>query len=157
MQIFRKMVNDCLSGVQETLDTYNVRHDRWDFESELGWEVCLSLSLDFFLFLSLSLVVVCTALLTGLAPIPVVPDLQTAQRSLSLSLSLPLSLCPGLTASPQGSNDRVLSVIKDSPYFVPQTPTQGGYLDLARFIADQGMATGKRVRALSLCLSVCLG
>ena len=38
IKIFRKMVIDCLSGVQETLDTYNVRHDAFDFESELGWE-----------------------------------------------------------------------------------------------------------------------
>jgi arginyl-tRNA synthetase len=32
------MVINCLSGVQQTLDTYNVRHDTFDFESELGWE-----------------------------------------------------------------------------------------------------------------------
>ena len=52
------MVTDCLSGVQETLNTcvpsallalphavadplprsYAVRHDQFDFESELGWE-----------------------------------------------------------------------------------------------------------------------
>ena len=32
------MVINCLSGVQQTLDTYNVRHDQFDFESELGWE-----------------------------------------------------------------------------------------------------------------------
>lgn len=38
IRIFRKMVTDCLSGVQETLNTYNVRHDCFDFESELGWE-----------------------------------------------------------------------------------------------------------------------
>ena len=38
VKIFRKMVVDCLTGVQETLETYNVRHDRFDFESELGWE-----------------------------------------------------------------------------------------------------------------------
>lgn len=38
IKIFRKMVIDCLSGVQETLETYNVRHDAFDFESELGWE-----------------------------------------------------------------------------------------------------------------------
>ncbi|QDZ25545.1 arginine--tRNA ligase [Chloropicon primus] len=38
IRIFRKMVIDCLSGVQETLETYNVRHDAFDFESELGWE-----------------------------------------------------------------------------------------------------------------------
>jgi arginyl-tRNA synthetase len=37
VKIFRAMVN-CLSGVQQTLDTYNVRHDSFDFESELGWE-----------------------------------------------------------------------------------------------------------------------
>jgi arginyl-tRNA synthetase len=38
IKIFRKMVTDCLSGVQETLNTYNVKHDNFDFESELGWE-----------------------------------------------------------------------------------------------------------------------
>ena len=32
------MVINCLSGVQQTLDTYNVKHDIFDFESELGWE-----------------------------------------------------------------------------------------------------------------------
>ena len=32
------MVINCLSGVQQTLDTYNVHHDQFDFESELGWE-----------------------------------------------------------------------------------------------------------------------
>lgn len=39
VKIFRRMVMDSLSGIQETLDTYRVRHDIWDFESELGWEV----------------------------------------------------------------------------------------------------------------------
>ena len=38
IEIFRKMVCDCLTGVQETLSTYGVQHDRFDFESELGWE-----------------------------------------------------------------------------------------------------------------------
>jgi len=38
VKIFRAMVINCLSGVQQTLDTYNVRHDVFDFESELGWE-----------------------------------------------------------------------------------------------------------------------
>jgi len=38
VKIFRGMVVNCLSGVQQTLDTYNVRHDAFDFESELGWE-----------------------------------------------------------------------------------------------------------------------
>ena len=38
IRIFRKMVTDCLSGIQETLNTYNVRHDVFDFESEFGWE-----------------------------------------------------------------------------------------------------------------------
>ena len=38
VKIFREMVINCLSGVQQTLDTYNVRHDQFDFESELGWE-----------------------------------------------------------------------------------------------------------------------
>jgi len=38
VKLFRAMVCNCLSGVQQTLDTYNVRHDFFDFESELGWE-----------------------------------------------------------------------------------------------------------------------
>merc|ERR1719498_1291247 len=38
IKIFRKMVVDCLTGVQQTLSTYGVQHDRFDFESELGWE-----------------------------------------------------------------------------------------------------------------------
>ena len=38
MKIFRKMVCDCLTGVQTTLSTYGVQHDQFDFESELGWE-----------------------------------------------------------------------------------------------------------------------
>jgi len=31
IKIFRKMVCDCLTGVQETLSTYGVQHDRFDF------------------------------------------------------------------------------------------------------------------------------
>lgn len=38
VRIFRKMVTDCLTGVQDTLNTYNIQHNRFDFESELGWE-----------------------------------------------------------------------------------------------------------------------
>eukprot|EP00227_Mantoniella_beaufortii_P005309 CAMPEP_0197614138 /NCGR_PEP_ID=MMETSP1326-20131121/59372_1 /TAXON_ID=1155430 /ORGANISM="Genus nov. species nov., Strain RCC2288" /LENGTH=718 /DNA_ID=CAMNT_0043183007 /DNA_START=37 /DNA_END=2193 /DNA_ORIENTATION=- len=38
IKIFRKMVVDCLTGVQQTLSTYGVQHDQFDFESELGWE-----------------------------------------------------------------------------------------------------------------------
>ena len=38
MENFRAMVTSCLSGAQITLDTYNVKHDKFDFESELGWE-----------------------------------------------------------------------------------------------------------------------
>jgi arginyl-tRNA synthetase len=38
VEILRKMVVADLSGMQETLDTYNIRHDAFDFESELGWE-----------------------------------------------------------------------------------------------------------------------
>eukprot|EP00899_Mesostigma_viride_P017491 jgi/Mesvir1/25743/Mv01924-RA.2 len=38
IKVFRKMVADCLGGVQQTLDIYGVRHTRWDYESELGWE-----------------------------------------------------------------------------------------------------------------------
>ena len=86
IKIFRKMVVDCLTGVQQTLSTYNVQHDMFDFESELGWE---------------------------------------------------------------GSNDKVLEIMKNSDYFVPQTQCneagvpQGAYLDMSSFIADQGLKTGK--------------
>ncbi len=37
VKIFRKMVTDCLAGCQATLDIYGIKHDRFDFESELGW------------------------------------------------------------------------------------------------------------------------
>ena len=86
IKIFRKMVVDCLTGVQQTLSTYGVQHDRFDFESELGWE---------------------------------------------------------------GSNDKVLEIMKNSDYYVPQTQCndkgvpQGAYLDMSGFIADQGLKTGK--------------
>ena len=86
IKIFRKMVVDCLTGVQQTLSTYGVQHDVFDFESELGWE---------------------------------------------------------------GSNDKVLEIMKNSDYYVPQTQCndagvpQGAYLDMAGFIADQGYKTGK--------------
>ena len=86
IKIFRKMVVDCLTGVQQTLSTYGVQHDRFDFESELGWE---------------------------------------------------------------GSNDKVLEIMKNSDYYVPQTQCnekgvpQGAYLDMAGFIADQGYKMGK--------------
>jgi len=86
IKIFRKMVVDCLTGVQQTLSTYNVQHDVFDFESELGWE---------------------------------------------------------------GSNDKVLEIMKNSDYFVPQTQKneqgvpQGAYLDMASFITDQGLKLGK--------------
>ncbi|KAJ5078040.1 arginine-tRNA ligase [Anaeramoeba ignava] len=36
--LFRKMTNDCLSGIQKTLDRFDVHHDLFDYESELGWE-----------------------------------------------------------------------------------------------------------------------
>ena len=83
----RKMVTDCLSGVTETLNTYGVRHDSFDFESELGWE---------------------------------------------------------------GSNDKVLEIIRSSPYYVPETQCneegvpQGSYLNMTKFIADQKLPTGKK-------------
>jgi hypothetical protein len=70
---------------QETLETYGVRHDQFDFESELGWE---------------------------------------------------------------GSNDKFLTIMKNSPYFVPQTYSnaqgmpQGAYFDFTKFISDQGFPTG---------------
>lgn len=86
VEIFRNMVVNCLSGVQKTLDTYNIHHDVFDFESELGWE---------------------------------------------------------------GSNDRVMSVMKASPYFVPATQAndkgvpEGGYLALRDYIQDKGFKVGK--------------
>ena len=86
IKIFRKMVVDCLTGVQETLSTYGVQHDRFDFESELGWE---------------------------------------------------------------GSNDKVLAIMKNSDYYVPQTQcnaqgvAQGAHLDMTGFIQDFGFKTGK--------------
>lgn len=33
-----KPIIEPITVAQETLNTYNVRHDRFDFESELGWE-----------------------------------------------------------------------------------------------------------------------
>lgn len=36
--IIRQMTNSTLTGIQQTLDTYNVHHDRFDFESEISWE-----------------------------------------------------------------------------------------------------------------------
>jgi hypothetical protein len=63
-----------------------VRHDSFDFESELGWE---------------------------------------------------------------GSNEKVMAIMKGSDYFVAPTQSnaagvpQGGYLDMAAFIAEQGFKTGK--------------
>ena len=33
------MVLADLSGIQQTLDLYGIKHDTFDFESELGWEV----------------------------------------------------------------------------------------------------------------------
>eukprot|EP01096_Ripella_sp_DP13-Kostka_P002077 TRINITY_DN12756_c0_g4_i1.p1 TRINITY_DN12756_c0_g4~~TRINITY_DN12756_c0_g4_i1.p1 ORF type:complete len:752 (+),score=434.69 TRINITY_DN12756_c0_g4_i1:52-2256(+) len=86
VEIFRNMVSNCLSGVQKTLDTYNIKHDVFDFESELGWE---------------------------------------------------------------GSNDRVMEVMKASPYFVPATEAndkgvpEGGYLALKDYIQDKGFKLGK--------------
>ena len=41
VKMYRKLVCDCLSGMQETLDTYGIQHDLFDFESELAWEVLL--------------------------------------------------------------------------------------------------------------------
>jgi len=87
VKIFRKMVISDLSGMQETLDTYNIRHDKFDFESELGWE---------------------------------------------------------------GSNDRVSTIMKASPYFIPPTQCndkgvpEGGYFNLDQFIKDRKLPQGKR-------------
>jgi len=38
VRIIRKMTNDTLRGCQQTLDTYGVKHDRFDFESEISWD-----------------------------------------------------------------------------------------------------------------------
>ena len=103
--IFRKMVTDCLSGVQETLNTYNVKHDMFDFESELG-----------------------------------------ASPALACRSSSRLRGCFLCTknAGWEGSNDKVLKIMRNSDYFVPPTQCneagvpQGGYLDMTQFIADQG-------------------
>eukprot|EP00708_Paratrimastix_pyriformis_P002214 GAFH01000955.1.p2 GENE.GAFH01000955.1~~GAFH01000955.1.p2 ORF type:complete len:736 (-),score=385.89 GAFH01000955.1:67-2121(-) len=46
VKLYRKMTCDCLSGNQETLDTYDVRHDRFDYESELSWEGSSAAVLD---------------------------------------------------------------------------------------------------------------
>ena len=87
IKIFRHMVIDCLSGVQQTLSVYGVQHDQFDFESELGWE---------------------------------------------------------------GSNKKVLDIMCSSDYFTPPTQCnekgvpQGGYLDMAKFIADVGLPQGKK-------------
>ncbi|KAJ6226430.1 arginine--tRNA ligase [Anaeramoeba flamelloides] len=86
VKLFRNMANTCLLGIQETLDTFDVRHNNWDYESELGWD---------------------------------------------------------------GSNDRLLKFIKNSPYFVPPTQSnkdnkpEGGYLNLNKFILDFGYKIGK--------------
>jgi arginyl-tRNA synthetase len=80
------MVNLTLSGQQETLDIYGIRHDCFSFESELGWEQ---------------------------------------------------------------SNQRVISVLREVPYFRPQTQKnekgvpEGGYLDLTQFILDSGLPKGR--------------
>lgn len=37
VKIVRRMVNSTLQGIQETLDCYNIRHDRFDYESEISW------------------------------------------------------------------------------------------------------------------------
>ncbi|OHT07319.1 DALR anticodon binding domain containing protein [Tritrichomonas foetus] len=38
VKIIRQMTNATLTGQKQTLDTYNVKHDRFDFESEISWE-----------------------------------------------------------------------------------------------------------------------
>ena len=38
VKIIRGMANATLTGIQQTLDTYNVHHDRFDYESEISWE-----------------------------------------------------------------------------------------------------------------------
>eukprot|EP01095_Lingulamoeba_sp_RSL-Kostka_P008073 TRINITY_DN2643_c0_g1_i1.p1 TRINITY_DN2643_c0_g1~~TRINITY_DN2643_c0_g1_i1.p1 ORF type:complete len:719 (-),score=263.43 TRINITY_DN2643_c0_g1_i1:205-2361(-) len=38
VKLFRSMVINCLSGTQQTLDHFDIKHDCFDFESELGWE-----------------------------------------------------------------------------------------------------------------------
>ncbi|KAH7818144.1 putative arginyl-tRNA synthetase [Monocercomonoides exilis] len=88
VRLFRQMVTLTLSGQQETLDVYGVKHNKFCFESELGWEQ---------------------------------------------------------------SNDRVLEVLKKTPYFVPQTQCnekgvpEGGYLDLDKYLKDAGIPQGKKM------------
>lgn len=48
VKIIRKMTNDTLTGQKQTLDTYGVCHDRFDFESELSWEGTSSALLKLF-------------------------------------------------------------------------------------------------------------
>ena len=87
VKIFRKMVIADLTGMQQTLDIFGIKHDKFDFESELGWE---------------------------------------------------------------GSNDRVLNIMKASPYFSPPTQSnakgvpEGGYFDLDQFIKDKKLPQGKK-------------
>jgi arginyl-tRNA synthetase len=38
VKIIRGMTNATLTGIQQTLDIYNVHHDRFDYESEISWE-----------------------------------------------------------------------------------------------------------------------
>jgi arginyl-tRNA synthetase len=80
VKIYRKMVGECLAGVQQTLDIYNIKHDHFDYESELGWD---------------------------------------------------------------GQNEKILNILKQSPYFVPQTQCnasgmpEGAYFNLEKFIKDK--------------------
>eukprot|EP01104_Vermistella_antarctica_P004100 TRINITY_DN14614_c0_g1_i1.p1 TRINITY_DN14614_c0_g1~~TRINITY_DN14614_c0_g1_i1.p1 ORF type:complete len:711 (+),score=253.56 TRINITY_DN14614_c0_g1_i1:127-2259(+) len=38
VKLFRSMVDSCIEGMAQTLKTYNIKHDKYDYESELGWE-----------------------------------------------------------------------------------------------------------------------
>ena len=81
---------------------YGVRHDRFDFESELGWEG-----------------------------------------------SNDKVLIAALHEKKIEAFSQVLEIMRNSDYFVPPTQCnaagvpQGGYLDMAAFIGEQGYKTGK--------------
>ncbi len=37
VKLFRSLVEQCLCGFRETLERMNIRHDKWDWESDLAW------------------------------------------------------------------------------------------------------------------------
>jgi arginyl-tRNA synthetase len=44
--LFRRLVERCLEGFKETLARMNVRHDKWDWESDLAWSSMVSKILE---------------------------------------------------------------------------------------------------------------